>query len=420
MNDENIITNMLFMSLIFMIIILIVLVITYIILKYKTKQKSKNEKEQKKELINSNSKNDNKVNENTKNTISYSKNSIYDFMEFDKIEDSMIIQKGGKRYIMVIECQGVNYDLMSQLEKVAVEEGFQQFLNTLRHPIQIYIQTRTINLESSIANYKSRVKNIEATYNSMMYEYNKNVQSGNYTREQLERQFFELTKQRNMLEYSADLISNTEKMSLNKNVLNKKYYIVIPYYPEEGLNGKYQQEELKSMAFSELYTKAQAIIRTLSACSVSGKILNSMKLLELLYVAYNRDDSEVFGLEKALMTGYEELYSTSLDVYEKKIKILDQQIENRAIELANEKIDKIKSRSHQKADEKEQNMDDLISKMAEIILKENKRYVGVDVANEAIDEIKKERESKSKDKEGEANEEIKKTTTRRRKKTTTA
>lgn len=420
MNDENIITNMLFMSLIFMIIILIVLVITYIILKYKTKQKSKNEKEQKKELINSNSKNDNKVNENTKNTISYSKNSIYDFMEFDKIEDSMIIQKGGKRYIMVIECQGVNYDLMSQLEKVAVEEGFQQFLNTLRHPIQIYIQTRTINLESSIANYKSRVKNIEATYNSMMYEYNKNVQSGNYTREQLERQFFELTKQRNMLEYSADLISNTEKMSLNKNVLNKKYYIVIPYYPEEGLNGKYQQEELKSMAFSELYTKAQAIIRTLSACSVSGKILNSMKLLELLYVAYNRDDSEVFGLEKALMTGYEELYSTSLDVYEKKIKILDQQIENRAIELANEKIDKIKSRSHQKADEKEQNMDDLISKMAEIILKENKRYVGVDLANEAIDEIKKERESKSKDKEGEANEKIKKTTTRGRKKTTTA
>lgn len=420
MNDENIITNMLFMSLIFMIIILIVLVITYIILKYKTKQKSKNEKEQKKELINSNSKNDNKVNENTKNTISYSKNSIYDFMEFDKIEDSMIVQKGGKRYIMVVECQGVNYDLMSQLEKISVEEGFQQFLNTLRHPIQIYIQTRTINLESSIAKYKERVKNIEVTYNNMVYEYNKNVQSGNYTREQLERQFFEVTKQRNMLEYSADLISNTEKMSLNKNVLNKKYYIVIPYYPEEGLNGKYQQEELKNMAFSELYTKAQAIIRTLSACSVSGRILNSMKLLELLYVAYNRDDSEVFGLEKALMTGYEDLYSTSLDVYEKKIKILDQQIENRAIELANEKIDKIKSRSHQKADEKEQNMDDLISKMAEIILKENKRYVGVDVANEAIDEIKKERESKAKDKEGEANEEIKKTTTRRRKKTTTA
>lgn len=417
MTDENIITNILSISVIIMTIVLIVLIITYIILKSKTKEKSKKEKEKQSDIINKNSKKSNKPTTDLNSTISYSKNSIYDFMEFDKIEDSMIVQKGGKRYIMVVECQGVNYDLMSQLEKVAVEEGFQQFLNTLRHPIQIYIQTRTINLESSIANYKSRVKNIEATYNSMMYEYNRNVQSGNYTREQLERQFFELTKQRNMFEYSADLISNTEKMSLNKNVLNKKYYIVIPYYPEEGLNGKYQSEELKSMAFSELYTKAQSIIRTLSACSVSGKILNSMKLLELLYVAYNRDDSEVFGLEKALMTGYEDLYSTSQDVYEKKIKILDQQIENRAIDLANEKIEKVKSKSHQKADEKEQNMDDLISKMAEIILKENKRYVGADVANEAIKEIKKEREDKSKDKEVETNEKIKKTTRGRKKAT---
>ena len=177
MTDENIITNILSISVIIMTIVLIVLIITYIILKSKTKEKSKKEKEKKNDIINNNSKKSNKPNKpNTdlNSTISYSKNSIYDFMEFDKIEDSMIVQKGGKRYIMVVECQGVNYDLMSQLEKVAVEEGFQQFLNTLRHPIQIYIQTRTINLESSIANYKSRVKNIEATYNSMMYEYNRN------------------------------------------------------------------------------------------------------------------------------------------------------------------------------------------------------------------------------------------------------
>ena len=90
------------------------------------------------------------------------------FMEFDKVEDNMIVQKKGKRYLMVVECQGVNYDLMSNIEKVAVEEGFQQFLNTLRHPIQIYIQTRTINLESSISNYKAKVKEIEDKYRRMM------------------------------------------------------------------------------------------------------------------------------------------------------------------------------------------------------------------------------------------------------------
>ena len=58
---------------------------------------------------------------------------------------------------MVVECQGINYDLMSQAEKVGVEEGFIQFLNTLSHPVQIYTQTRKINLESSIQTYKAEV-----------------------------------------------------------------------------------------------------------------------------------------------------------------------------------------------------------------------------------------------------------------------
>ena len=42
-----------------------------------------------------------------------------------------------------------------------VEQGFLQFLNTLRYPIQLYIQTRTVNLESSINTYKQRVNEIK-------------------------------------------------------------------------------------------------------------------------------------------------------------------------------------------------------------------------------------------------------------------
>ena len=78
--------------------------------------------------------------------------SVMDFMEFDRVEDNMIIEKNGSKFIMIIECQGINYDLMSEVEKNAVEEGFIQFLNTIRHPIQIYVQTRTINLENSLQN----------------------------------------------------------------------------------------------------------------------------------------------------------------------------------------------------------------------------------------------------------------------------
>src|SRR5699024_6143389 len=125
---------------------------------------------------------------------------------------------------MVVECQGINYDLMSEVEKNSVEEGFIQFLNTIRHPIQIYVQTRTINLENSLQTYKNRVKQIEESLTKQEMKYKEMKTSGNYTKEELDKAYYELTKQRNLTEYGKDIIYSTEKMSLNKNVLNQKYY----------------------------------------------------------------------------------------------------------------------------------------------------------------------------------------------------
>ena len=85
---------------------------------------------------------------------------VFDFMQFDKIEDNMIVQDNETRYLMVIECEGVNYDLMSNMEKTAVEAGFVQFLNSLRHTIQIYTQTRTVNIEESIMNYRAKIEKL--------------------------------------------------------------------------------------------------------------------------------------------------------------------------------------------------------------------------------------------------------------------
>lgn len=391
-----------------MFFILIVLSAIFLVLKMKERTKEKSGRN--KELI-KNQKNKTELSGQASSVISYNKQSIMDFMDFDKIEDNMIIQKNGKRFLMVVECQGVNYDLMSNMEKVGVEEGFQQFLNTLRHPIQIYIQTRTINLENSISEYKEKIKEVEDKYNQMIYEYQKMKKSDIYSQKDMDKYLFELTKQRNLLEYGRDLVNNTEKMSLNRNVLNKKYYIIIPYFSEEAGDIKYDYEEIKNIAFSELYTKSQSIIRTLSSCSVNGKILSSKELIELLYVAYNRDESETYGVDTAVRARYDELYSTAPDVFEKKVKVLDDMIHERAIQKANEAIDKVKSRPEQIAEEKEKNLETLVQKMAEIILSENKEYVGADIADKAIEEIK------NSQKEGEkANEEVKKTTTRGRKK----
>lgn len=316
--------------------------------------------------------------------------SIFDFMEFDKIEDNMICAKKGAKYVMVVECQGINYDLMSEVEKNAVEEGFIQFLNTIRHPIQIYTQTRTINLESSIETYRAKVKEIEVELEKEKMKYDQMVNSGDYTQEQLNAAFYELTKTTNLYEYGKDIIYSTEKMSLNKNVLNQKYYIVIPYYPEELGENNFDKQEIKNMAFSELYTRAQSIIRTLGVCGVNGRVLDSNSLVDLLYVAYNRDDAEIYGIDKAMQAGYDELYSTAQDVIDKKMKALDDQIEQQAFEKANEMVIEAKSDKEKALERKEAKQEDLIAQLATLIIEQNKSIVGEDIAKSATEKIQEE------------------------------
>lgn len=345
--------------------------------------------------------------------------SVMDFMEFDKVEDNMIVAKNGAKYIMVVECQGINYDLMSEIEKNAVEEGFVQFLNTIRYPIQIYVQTRTINLENSIQTYKDRVKQIEDNFQRQEQRYREMRSSGRYTKEQLDSAYYELTKQRNLTEYGKDIIFSTERMSLNKNVLNQKYYIIVPYYPEELGQNDFDKQEIQNLAFSELYTRAQSVIRTLAACDVNGKILTSNELVDLLYVAYNRDEQEVYGIDKALRAGYDELYSTAPDILDKKMRTLDSQIEQEAFKKANEKVIEAQSAKEKALQRKENNMDNLIDNLAKIIIEQNANNIGRDIAQDAINSINedKAKAKENKVKEGGTEDNVKEKTKRRRTKT---
>ena len=370
-------TQMLLLLLACSAVVLFILVIIYIVLKAKEKKTF--------------DRNDENIERDKKSTEKHTtqavgKKSIFDFMEFDKIEDNMIIQRNGRKYIMAVECQGVNYDLMSGVEKTGVEEGFVQFLNTLRFPIQIYVQTRTVNLESSLDAYKKRVSQIEANLYKMNQQYEEMVDSERYTKEQLNKAFYEITKQRNLYEYGKDIIYDTEKMSLNKNILNKKYFIIISYSPNEMGENEYDKSEIQSMAFSELYTRAQSLMRTISACGVNGKILNSVELAELLYVAYNRDESETFDLKKAAKADYDSLYSTAPDVLQKRIKELDKEIERKALDKVTEDVEKYRSKYREQVEEKESSIDELANEMAKLILDENREYLG----NEMVDELLKE------------------------------
>ena len=360
-------------------------------------------------------KNSEKTNITTKSSTSSNatnKQSIFNFMEFDTVTDNMIVQKNGSRYLMVVECQGINYDLMSGIEKTSVEKGFVQFLNTLRYPIQIYIQTRSINLESSLVVYREKVKEVEMKLNDMQARYAQMRESGEYSQEQLKQAFYELTKQSNLYEYGKSVLQDTERMSLNKNILNKKYYIIIPFFSAEASGENLDKKEIEENAFSELYTRAQSLINAISVCGVRGKILKSKELVELLYMAYNRDEAETFGLEKAMKAGYDEMYSTAPNVLNKRMKEIDKMIEEKAMDLAKTKVEQAKTELEKQIEERENNMDDLISQMAKIIIEENEPYIGKELKDKAIEKVDEDSTNEGGKADG------KKKTTRGRKKTT--
>ena len=330
-----------------------------------------------------------------KSQVIYTPESIIDFMDFDRIEDNMIIQKRGK-FLMVVECQGINYDLMSEMEKVSVEQGFISFLNTLRHPVQLYIQTRTINLERSIDGYKSRLSDIDKKYLSLQDEYDRLLKDKTSSITEIEKAKYELVKQKNLKEYTEDIIRDIERQSLNRSILNKRYYIIIPCYQSEIVAGDFDKSEVKNMAFSELYTRARAVINSLFACQVTGRVLNSEELTELLYIAYNRDESDLFWMEKIKQAGFDELYSTAPDAIEKKLKLLDKKIEEESVSLANQKIGEARRDKEIKAMEMEKNQEKLVQKKAKEIIQKHKRYIGEDVAERAIEKIEKDKDTQAK------------------------
>jgi len=366
------------LTVVLVLLIFFIIVLVFIYWNMNRKAKMEAEKEE----------NDGVPGTTTKIAKEYTTKSIYKFMQFDKIEDNMIVQDGGKRYLMVIECEGVNYDLMSQVEKTAVESGFVQFLNTLRYPIQIYTQTRTVNIGDSIQNYKSRLEITKKELEVKQQEYNRMLKVDNYDDQQVEAVRRELIRIKNLYAYGQDVVENIQKTSQNKSVLRKHYYIIVPYYSAEVGVDILDEEEKKSMIFSELYTRCQSLIQALFSCEMKCKILNSNELVELLYIAYNRDESESYSVERAIKAGYNELYSTAPDVLDKRMKAIDEQIEKNAIQLAKETIDEVRLEKERKIRKKEQDFEELVRQMAESLIKENQKYVGKEVTEKAVEKIK--------------------------------
>ena len=264
-------------------------------------------------------------------------NSIYKFIEFDEIKDNMIIRRNRSQFVMVLQCQGINYDLLSEEEKYAVENGFIEFLNTLRFPIQLYVQTRKLDLSELLKKKKKRTDAIKDQIARINSQIIRARDGGN--KELLEKLEFDKRRRQNILEYGESIEEYTERMNANKNMLHQKTYLILSYFVTElGDSSKYNAEEINDLVFSELYTRAQTVIRAIGSAEVTAKVLNSEELAELLYVAYNRDEAETYTLSNALNAEYDRLYSTGKDIFEERKKKIEQQVEEQAANLASQSL----------------------------------------------------------------------------------
>lgn len=399
---DNIIMGLNIM-LIILVVVIVGLIIAYYFFVYKSKvnteqrEKEKEEKKANKEF--------NGIPRETTDKI----------LDFDEVRDDMIIRKNGQQYVMVVQCKGINYDLLSEVEKESVERGFVEFLNTIRFPIQLYVQTRSLNLRKTIDAYKEKVNVIAEEIKALQKQKLEYERMGN--QKQVDMLNFEIRRKENVLEYGQDISNYIGRMSFNQNVLQQKTYVVVSYFKSElGNISNYSKDEIINMVFTELYTRTETLIRSLGSAQVSGRILDSEELTELLYIAYNRDEEQIYQLDRALDAQYDALYSTSKDVLQKQRDRIDRQIDDMAVDLASDSL--LKADSILKDREKLNN--ELRERTIEII-EEYKNQLSPDLYNETKKIIEeKTKEDQEKEKEEKATEdktnptEAKKKTTRGR------
>lgn len=197
---------------------------------------------------------------------------------FSEMRENMIIMSDGS-FRAVIECESINFDLMSSREREGIEFSYQNFINSLYFPVQILVRSRRVD----IGPYLDRLADIRRNQDNMLL----NVLMDDY----------------------MDFI---DVLAQEANIMDKSFYVVVPYYPAGEENAfKQQTKGLFSSFFSGkkeatvtkidqvTYTKAKDEIKNRIDSVMSGLFqigvkswqLNTRQLGELFYTSYNPDTS---------------------------------------------------------------------------------------------------------------------------------
>ncbi len=188
--------------------------------------------------------------------------STQKFTEIVDFIDNIVILEGGSACV-VIEITASNFALLSQREQDTRIFSYAAFLNSLSFPIQILIRNKRMDISS----YLKELDDIEKTTKSPQLK----------THIKLYRAFVH------------------EMVTVNI-VLNKSFYIIIPYSSlEAGVKGAAQTPQKKSIGiegFAEkakksLQSEADSVLSQLQKFAMSARILEKEDLIKIFYDIYN-------------------------------------------------------------------------------------------------------------------------------------
>lgn len=195
-----------------------------------------------------------------------------------ELRDNVVIMKDGS-FRAVIACKSINFDLMSDVEREAVEYSYQNFLNSLKFTTQILIRSQRVD----IGPYIEKLTNIRRDNDNMLLGV-----------------------------LMDDYINFIDVLSQEANIMDKSFFIIVPYYTSADAEKVIQQTKnlFKSFskaktpvvtridratydkALSELTNRVDAVMAGLFQIGIHSVRLNTRELAELYY-NFNNPDTAV-------------------------------------------------------------------------------------------------------------------------------
>lgn len=204
-------------------------------------------------------------------------NSTQNTLQIAEIRDGVLIMNDGS-FRSVIMVKSINFDLMSPQEQEAVEYSYQGFLNSLYFPIQIFIRSQRVDLQP----YIEKLDKIRTEHDNML-----------------------------LALLMEDYITYIDQLSQQTNIMDKKFYVVVPFFPVPDIqkalsqsknflsgiaslfNGKEAHVTINEAdlekAKTELRNRVQSVLEGLLQSGIQGIPLDTQELIELYYDTYNPD-----------------------------------------------------------------------------------------------------------------------------------